>query len=159
MEFEQGEKIEILLSRLDFHVAEIQRRQENETRLFEWTTALLLAVFAVLISVSDISAIFANPVLVKWIATVMIGIPTAVFAVRILSENQSMARQGKIVEAIQEELRFFDKGVYIQDQSLYPNRWRHGFAQSMLTRRTPTYYVIVIVVMALCVIATLWLIK
>jgi len=153
-----ADKIAVLLNRLDFHTNEIQRREERETKLFEWSTTVLLAVFAVIVALSDRSAPLAYPILIKSIATLLIAFPTGVFAYRILSEKSSMKRQAEIVEKIEHELHLFDEGQYVADASLYPHRWKGNLAANMLKRKTPTYYVLILIIMTLCVIASLWLI-
>lgn len=62
-----------------------------------------------------------------------------------------MSRQAKIVEMIQEQLQRYEAGASVKERSLYPNRWRGGFANPMMMRRTPINYV-VLAVMAACVI-------
>lgn len=158
MNMSDTDKITVLLNRLDFHINEIQRREEKETRLFEWSTTLLLAVFAVVIALSDRAEPLSHPVLVRIIATFLIAFPTLVFSYRIWSERPSMQRQAEVVELIQSGLYLFDKGYYIADMALYPERWKGNLAVSRLKRKTPIYYVAIILLMAICVITTMWIV-
>ena len=84
--------------------------------------------------------------------------PTLIFGLRILNERKGMRAQATIVEQIEETLRFFDKSYYHKDAPLYPERWRNNLSSSMLTGKTPVVYVLIMLVMMLCVVATLWLI-
>ena len=158
MNLADADKITVLLNRLDFHTNEIQRRQDNEMKLFEWSTALLLAVFAVILALSDRAAPLSYPLLAKSIATLLIAFPTAVFSYRILSEKPGMKRQAEIIEKIEQELRLFDEDQYISKAALYPEQWQGNLAASMLKRKTPLYYVLIMAFMTLCVIATVWLV-
>ena len=108
MKLSDENKTAVLLNRLDFHIHEIQRREEKETQLFEWSTALLLAVFAVTLALADPTKQLPNPQLTKLVAIFLVTVPTVIFVWRVLGERKSMARQAEIVQRIEEELHLFD---------------------------------------------------
>ncbi len=157
MDFSSEEKITIMLNRLDYHMQEIKSRVEKETKLFEWSSTLLLGIFAVVIALSNGSTRIPNDLVVKIIATLLIGIPAGVFAFRILDERKTISRQAEVVEKIQEELKFFDKGYYMEASPLYPNRWKGNLSKNMLKRKTPIIFAWILIFMTICVIGTIWL--
>ena len=151
-----GTKLTILLNILNYHLTEIHRREEKETKLFEWSTALLIAVFAVVIALAPSSNLIGRPYLVKVIASLLAVLPTVIFAYCVLSERKSMSRQAQVVEKIQEKLNVFDEGVYVDNDALYPARWRNVFAANMLKRKTPLYYAATMLFMLFFVISSIW---
>lgn len=153
-----SDKITILLNRLDFHTNEIQRREETETRLFEWATAMLLGVFIAVIALSGSSGSALSTTVNKVIASLLIGIPACLFSFRILGERRSQARQAAIIEKIENELKLFDKGFYLSANAVYPHNWQNNLAKSMLQRKTPVIYAAITVLMTLLVMLTIWLI-
>lgn len=157
MNLSSEDKMTILLNRLDYHTQEIKRREERETKLFEWATTLLLGVFAVIIALSNGSSQLPNELVVKIIATLLVGIPSSIFAFRILAERKTMSRQAKVIEKIQEEFKFFDEGYYIEATPLYPSRWRGSLSESMLKRKTPVIFSMILIFMTVCVMITIWL--
>ena len=77
-------KIEVLLSRLDYHLGEIENRAGTETRYFEWATTVLLAVFAVVIALADRTTSLPRPLAIKLVSTLLITIPAVVSSYRCL---------------------------------------------------------------------------
>ena len=151
------DRIAILLNRLDFHTEEIRRRGDKEMQLFEWSTALLLAVFAIILALPDSASQLQYPTLVKVIATLLILFPTAAFAIRILGESKSMARQAEVIDRLEAELHFFDPDYYFAGAPLYPERWHGNLARAMLQRKTPIYLVAVMGFMLFLVISMIWI--
>jgi len=157
MDLSSEMKMTILLNRLDYHMQEIKRREDRETKFFEWATALLLGIFAVVIALSNGSTRLPNELVVKILATLLVGIPSGVFAFRILDERKTMSRQAEVVEKIQKEFKFFDEGYYVEASPLYPNRWRGNLSKNMLKRKTPIIFAWILVFMTICVFASIWL--
>ncbi len=158
MELSNEGKIAVLLNRLDFHTKEIHRREETETKLFEWSTALLLAVFAVIIALSDRSNPLPYSFIVKSIAILFVIIPTGVFIYRIISGRTRTPIQAEVIEQIEDQLHLFNDGYYIDEASLYPQSWKGNLAKSMMRRKTPVYYGLIMAFMTIGVVATIWLI-
>lgn len=158
MDVSGDQKVAVMLNRLDFHLREIERRQDVEIRLFEWSTGLLIAVFAVVIALSAPTSRLPNPLLTKSLATLLIAAPTCVFIYRILSDRKSQRRQAEIVQVIQTELHLFEKDYYAEGRALYPEIWNsvNTLPQAMMKRRTPIYYVAIMGSMLFCVAATVW---
>jgi hypothetical protein len=158
MEISDTDKVAVLLDRLEFHTSEIHRREEKESRLFEWSTTLLLAIFAVIISLSDRADPLPYQTTVKAIASFIILIPNVVFILRIRGERRSMYKQAKVIELIETELHLFDENYYVANQALYPLTWKNNLADSMLKRKTPVYYIFILLFLLSVVVITLWLV-
>lgn len=160
MNVSEDQKIAVLLNRLDFHTGEIQRRQDVELRLFEWSTGLLAAVFAVVVALSTSKSPLPNIILIKSLATLLIAAPTGMFIYRILSDRNSQRRQAEIAQTIENELHLFDKSYYVEGRSLYPEKWNstNSLPQGMMKRRTPVYYAVIMGIMLFCVVSTVWLV-
>ena len=88
MDFSSSDKTEILLKAFDFNFAEINRKQNQQQKLFEWSTNLLLAAFAAIVALSgvEIPAVYSIPL--KVLATAMIAIPSIAFVYRIPSRRK-----------------------------------------------------------------------
>ena len=114
MELSDNDKLTLLLNRLDFHTTEIQRRKEKDTKLFEWSTTLLLTVFAVIIALSDRSSPLQYQVLIKVIASLLIITPTIIFISRILGERKSMHWQAQVIERIESKFHLFEERYYVE---------------------------------------------
>lgn len=158
MDLSKEEKVTVLLNRLDLHTGELQRREGTEDKLFEWATTILLAVFAVIIALAGSSSNFPNTMAVKLIASFLVSVPTVIFIWRILSERASIYRQAIVIERIEREFHFFEKGYYIQDEQLFPNKWHSSFPEASLNRKTPVVYAAILSVMAICVVIAIWLV-
>ena len=150
-------KIEVLLSRLDYHLGEIEKRAGTETRYFEWATTILLAVFAVVVALADRTTSLPHPLAIKFVSTLLITIPAIVSSYRILDERKSMARQAEIVMKIEEYLGFYRQGYYFNEDTLYPERWRGKLAYNLAHRRTPIYYVLTVLFVGFCTVMSIWL--
>ena len=157
MELDTGDKIGVLLDRLNFHTTEMHRREEKEMRLFEWGTTLLLASFGAVLALSDRSSPLPYPVVIKALATLLVLVPTAIFCIRILSERKSMIQQANLVVKLEDALHLFKEGFYISMQSLYPDYWRVKLPDAARNRRTPLYFVIILLFLLACVTATIWI--
>jgi len=156
MDFSTSNKTDILLYVFDFNVKEIYRRKEQQQRLFEWSTSLLLAAFGAVVALSGRSAPLPFPLVIKALATLMIAVPTLLFSQRIASSRKASAGNAKAVERIQETLRLFEDGYY-GTRSPYPHEWEGTLAETTRKGRTTVYYVAILSLMAACVIAAIWL--
>ena len=158
MKLNDEHKLAVLLNRLDFHAHELQRSEEKETQLFEWSTALLLAVFAATLVLADPTKQQPNPQLTKLAAIFLVTVPTAIFVWRVLGERKTMVRQAEVIQRIEERLHLFDENYFFSGPSLYPDRWRGNFARSRRERKTPLYYSAVMIFMLIVVITTIWIV-
>ena len=93
MKLNDEHKLAVLLNRLDFHAHELQRSEEKETQLFEWSTALLLAVFAATLVLADPTKQQPNKQLTKLAAIFLVTVPTAIFVWRVLGERKTMVHR------------------------------------------------------------------
>jgi len=156
-QFSQSDKVTILLNLLDLQTSEIQRREEIEQKFFEWSTSLLLATFAGVIALSQNDTPLPYSILVKILATVMIGIPVYFSILGIITRSSASKTNAEAVERIQELLHLFDDNYY-GSHSPYPHEWVGRLAQSRLKRKSPIHKSVIIVTMACCVVATLWVV-
>ncbi|MBT3336463.1 MAG: hypothetical protein HN855_01030 [Anaerolineae bacterium] len=158
MKLSDAEKLNILLNQLNAASGQIDRRQHNEDKIFEWAITTLLAVFGVVLALSGSGYTFSNLVAVKIIASFLVIIPTIIFIVRVLSERKSIARQGIVIDRIRNELNFLKKGYYIKDEYLLPDEWHGSLSKSLRKRKTPYIYAIILTVLLVGVVTTIWMI-
>jgi hypothetical protein len=150
-------RVDVLLSLLDSQFSEIRRGEEREQLVFQWTTNLLLVSFGALVALSDRAVALPYPFLVKLLASIMIAIP-AMFSVAwmIWRVKRSSIHAGAI-DRIRKLLHLFEDGYYGGTRSVYPYDWEDAFAKYIVRRWETKYYVAVVVLMAVCVVVTLWL--
>jgi hypothetical protein len=150
-------KVEVLLNLLDRQVDEIQRREEAEQKLFEWSTSLLLASFGGVVALSQKATVLPQALYVKLIATVMVGIPVLLAITRIVTRSKASMPNAEALERIQSLLHLFEDGYY-GSHSPYPQSWAGGLASSRLKRKSPIQKSMILALLSVCVIATIWLI-
>jgi hypothetical protein len=151
-----SDKTAFLLSALDFHIHEIQRREEKEQRIFDWCTNLLLITFGAIVALAGQAQSLAFPVFTKIVATIFIGFPTAIFVYRIMIQRTRTRRNAEIVQRIEEIFHVYEDEYYSRE-ALYPKKWSGNLSKVVSRRKTPIYYSIIIVFLAICVIVTIWL--
>jgi hypothetical protein len=156
IDFTTSDKVTILLSIFEASNQTIQRREDREQKMFEWSTSLLLAAFAAMVALAGRAAPLPFPYAVKGIATVLITIPTGLFIYRINSSARGFLGSAHAIDRIGEALRLVEKGYYTED-SIYPERWSGHLSKRVLRRKTPKYYTAILVLMLLCVVASVWL--
>jgi len=158
MELSNSDKTVVLLNLLDFQLNEIQRREQKEQQWFEWTSSLLLATFGVIVALaSRSSGSLSYAVIIKSLATVLIAVPALLIILRIRDQSKGSITNAKAVERLQELLLLFEDGPY-GVQSPYPHEWKNKLAHSRLKRKTPIYYILILLLMTACVITTVWLV-
>jgi len=157
MDFSMSDKTTILIHLLDYQAREIQRREAREQQLFEWTVGLLLAAFGAIVALSDRDSPLLYPISVKMLASVLIGFPTVIFATRIRRYSQRSVGNAEAIDRIERVLHLFDEGYYGADTP-YPKEWAGTFSNKRKERNTQNYYSAIMLLMAVCVIATVWLI-
>jgi len=158
MEDLNSEKISVLLKLLDNQISELQHKDEQGQKWFEWTTSLLLAAFGAIVALSNRSMPIPQPIVVKSLATVLVSLPTLLFISRILSRSRGAATNAKTIVRIQKLLFVFDEKYY-GTHSPYPEAWSSDYLETLvLKRRTPFTYVWVLMLMASCVITAIWVI-
>jgi hypothetical protein len=91
VQLSDSDKLNVLLQLLEHQIEEIKRREGREQQLFEWATSLLLAAFAAVIALSDRSTSLPYSFYVKLLATLLIAVPTAIIAYRILGYTRRSA--------------------------------------------------------------------
>lgn len=152
-----GDKIQILLKLLDEQVKNIERSEEQEQRLFQWATSLLLAAFGVIMALADKSGVFSSPVIIKLIATTIVVVPVLLSIFWIFRRSQRSVKNAESVVRIEKLLHLFDE-QFFGTHSPYPKEWEGGLPDSRRRRKTPTYYALVMAIMTFCVVATIWLV-
>ena len=156
-ELSASDKTEILLKVLDDQIRSIERGEEREQQLFQWSTSLLLAAFGVVVALSDRSQALPFPIVVKSLATVLIVVPVFLSIIWIFRRSRRSVKNAEAIERIEKSLRLFEDGYYGVD-SPYPRAWEGRLAESRLRRKTPVYYALVMVIMTTCVVTVIWLI-
>jgi hypothetical protein len=156
MDLQPSEKLSVLLQLLDRQTSEIQRREGREQQLFEWTTGLLVAAFGAVIALSDRDHPLPYAPTVKLLAILLIAVPSTIFAVRILGYSKRSVNNAEAIERIEELLQVFEPGYY-GAQSPYPPEWKGAFARGRRQRKTPYFYSFILLVMASCVVTTIWI--
>lgn len=155
MEFSTSDKAEILLNALNFNVEEIHRREEGQLKLFEWSTALLLAAFGAVVALAGRSGPLNYPVLVKALATALITVPIFLFTQRIITRVGSSLGNAEAIQRIEETLRLFEDGYY-GAHSPYPPQWRGNLGDSIRRGKMRYYYAAILVLMTACVVTAIW---
>lgn len=150
-------KVTVLLNLLDFQLHEIQRRQDREQQLFQWSTSLLLAIFGVVTALFGTTAQTPFPDTIKLLASIMVLLPISFTIYWIFRLSSQAVQNAATVERIQELLLLFDT-TYYGATSPYPGSWQGNFATDLRRRRTPMYYAIILSTMAVCVVLLLWLV-
>jgi hypothetical protein len=157
VQLSESDKVNVLLQLLTHQLEEIKRREGREQQLFEWATGLLLAAFAAVIALSDRSTPLPYSPSIKLLATLLIAVPTAIIAYRILGYTKRSAGNAEAVERIESLLHLYEKGYY-GTTTPYPPDWEKKLAKVRLGRRTPLLYSLILSLMATCVVITIWLI-
>jgi hypothetical protein len=155
VELSGSDKVAVLLNLQDMQVKEMHRREETEQKLFEWSTSLLLTALAAIVALSQRSAALPQATFVKVIATVMVGVPVYLTAVKIKEQSGASVGNAEAVERIQNLLHLFDDAYY-GDHSPYPQEWAGKLAKGRLNRKSPIQKSVIIVLMAVCVISAIW---
>jgi hypothetical protein len=137
MELSTNNKTEILLNVLDFNIKEINRKEEEQQKLFEWSTGLLLAAFAAVVALSGRTTPF-------------------LFIHRIMTRTKDAAGNADAVETIEETLHLFEDGYY-GARSPYPKEWQGRLGEDIRKDKLPTYYALIIGLMVACVVTAIWL--
>lgn len=157
MELTHSDKVQSLLFLLQFHYAEIVRREEREQKWFEWTAGSIMAAFGVVLALARSSTAIANPVIIKVIASALIALPTFLMSSRMLWQRKMIVGYAKAVEYIEKALNVFQKDYYGVPYVL-PKEWEGQFSTSHRKRKEPQYYIGILILMAVCVIATIWIV-
>jgi hypothetical protein len=156
MKFSTSDKVEILLKAFDFNVAEINRKQAEQQKNFEWTTSSLLAAFAAVVALSEVNIPPTYSLFIKLLATTLIAVPSSVFIIRIPARRKDSIENAKAIESIEEALRLFEDKYY-GIQSPFPKEWKGAFPNIIRKDSMPVYLSFIISIMAICVIAAIWL--
>ena len=156
MKFSTSDKVEILLKTFDFNITEINRKQAEQQKNFEWATSSLLAAFAAVVALSGVNIPSAYSVFIKLLATTLIAVPSSVFIIRIPTRTKDSIENAKAVESIEDALHLFEDECY-GTQSPFPKTWKGAFPDIIRKDVMPVYLSFIIGVMAVCVIIAIWL--
>jgi hypothetical protein len=149
-------KVNILLNALDFQIKEIQRRQDREQVIFQWSTSMLLAIFAAIIALAGHISSTTYPVILKTLASVMVSFPILFSIFWIFRLSEQATNNAGVVEVIEDILYLFEEGYY-GPKSPYPKAWEGNLKHNLEKRRTPIYYCLVLITMTICVVISIWL--
>lgn len=152
-----SDKITVLLNLLDFQLKEIQRRQDREQQIFQWSTSLLLGVFGAIIALAGNVSAIPTATTIKFLASLMILFPVLFSVFWIFRLSQQATHNAGVVDSIQQLLHLFETGYY-GPESPYPQVWQGKLKGNLQQRRTPFYYSVVMITMVLCVVVTIWLV-
>ncbi|HMQ52078.1 MAG TPA: hypothetical protein PKE64_02050 [Anaerolineae bacterium] len=152
-----ADKITVLLNLLDFQLKEIQRRQDREQQIFQWSTSLLLGVFGAIIALAGNVSAAPTAMTIKILASLMILFPVLFSVFWIFRLSQQATHNAGVVDSIQQLLHLFETGYY-GPESPYPPAWQGKLKGNLQQRKTPIYYSVVMVTMVLCVVVTIWLV-
>lgn len=155
MKLSTSHKVDVLLKMFDFNIEEINRKQAEQQKNFEWTTGALLAAFAAVIALSETAIPTVYSVLVKVLATTLIAVPASVFIIRIPARRKDSVDNAMAVESIEEALHLFEDEYYGK-QSPFPKKWQGNFPNIIRNDKMPLYLSFIIGVMAVCVIIAVW---
>lgn len=150
-------KVTILLNALDFQLHEIQRRQDREQQIFQWSTSLLLTIFGVVTALYSTTSTTPFPALIKVLASLMVSLPILFSTYWIFRLSSQAVNNAATVERIQNLLLLFDTSYY-GAESPYPQTWHGSLARNLRKRRTPLYYALILGTMALCVVLAIWVV-
>lgn len=156
MKLSTSDKVEILLKAFDFNIEEINRKQAEQQKNFEWATSLLLAAFAAVIALSEVNIPPAYSAFIKILATTLIAVPSCVFIIRIPARRKDTVENAQAIENIEDALHLFEDEYY-GAQSPFPKTWKGAFPNIIRKDKLPIYLSFIIGVMAVCVIAAIWL--
>ena len=156
MRLSTSDKVEVLLKAFDFNIGEINRKQAEQQKNFEWATSTLLAAFAAVIALSGVNIPTAYSIFIKLLATTLIAVPSSVFIIRIPARRKDSVDNAKAIENIEEALHLFEDKYY-GTQSPFPKAWKGSFPKIILKDKMPVYLSFIIGVMAVCVIIAIWL--
>ncbi len=150
-------EVTILLNALDFQLSEIQRRQDREQQIFQWSTSVLLAVFGVVTALYGTTATTSFPNTIKFLASLMVILPIVASIYWIFRLSSQAVNNARTVERLQELLFLFHTGYY-GAISPYPQSWRGNLAHNLRHRRTPVYYGLILATMMICVVLSVWIV-
>jgi hypothetical protein len=157
MNLSDSDKLTVLLKLRDDQINEISRRRGLEQKWFEWSSSLLLAAFGAVVALSNRANPLPYSIVVKFLATVLILVPTSISSYRIIREKEKSVGNAESIEHIQELLRVYEENVY-GTASPYPKEWIGRYARGMKKRQTPIFYSYILIVMGSCVAIAIWLI-
>ena len=156
MEFSNSDKVTVLLNQLSHQLEIIEQKRQREQKWFDWLSGMLLASFGVVVAISDRTNPLPYPIAIKALASIMILVPTFISVYRISREKNKAIKNAETAERIQQLLHLYDDDFYGKETP-YPKTWKGKFAAGRKERTTPTYYSFILLLMAACVVASIWL--
>lgn len=157
MELSTSQKVQTLLFLHKFQYGEIHRREEREQKWFEWTASSILVAFGVVLALSRNSIPIPYPIIIKTLASVLITLPTLLISWRMFKQINLIVKNAEAVEYIEAALKVFKKDYYGVPK-LYPEEWEGNLALDYSNRKIQRTYVSILMLMAVCVIATIWIV-
>lgn len=147
----------VLLRLLEYQFGQIEVKEQREQKWFEWTTSLLLATFGAVVALSQRSSPLPFSIIIKSIASILIAAPSIIAAQRMLREKSKSILNAETITRIGQLLHLYEGEVY-GHRSPLPESWESSFAVARRNRKTPNQFAFIVLIMAICVIATIWLI-
>jgi len=155
-ELSNSDKTSVLLYALDFNLKEINHKEDEQQKLFEWSTGLLLASFAAIVALAGKTGPLAYPIHIKSLATGLIVIPTVLLVYRIITRTKDAIGNAMTAETVENLLHLFDEGYY-GTHAPFPKEWRNSLAKYVRKDKLPAYYAMIIMLMTACVVTAIWL--
>jgi hypothetical protein len=156
-ELSASDRTNVLLKALDHQIKSLEQGEDRELQFTQWTTSLLLGAFGAVVALSDRSNPLPFPIPVKSLATVLVLVPVLLSVIWIFRRSRRSVRNAEAIERIERALHLFE-GEYYGTDSPYPEKWEGKLVESRLRRKTPVYYSVVMILVAICVVAVIWLV-
>lgn len=150
------DKTQILLKVLEMQDDGLTRASEREQQIFQWSSTMLLAVFAGIVTLATASDRKALPLMAKPLISLVILIPVILSIIWIFRCRKKAMEYARVFEKIEEILHLFEAGYY-GPASLLPAHWSGQLVKTIRKSKTPVYYTVILLFLAICVIVSIWL--
>lgn len=130
--------LEILKMLLDRHTEETVNRRKKIRSTTEKYITLVFVIFAWLCLQKDILSIST-----KILFSIMVLLIMIVAMRMIYHDNKVHLEHAKVVKKISKKLGFFEKGRFIDSESLYPKSWMN-FGDENKSKGVFSYYIFII---------------
>jgi hypothetical protein len=124
-DFSVQDKIDILKHAEAMQRGELANRREEETKVFTWSSTILLAIVGALL-VAQLSGDFVwgmSGIRTKLVITLMIAMPTAVSVIWQVQQHRYHLKAARVILHIERLLHYFEEGFFDPDGSLFPAEW------------------------------------
>lgn len=151
-----AEKIDVLRMVHDTHRAEVIQHREAMAKTNQWSTGLYIAIAAGLLTASS-STVFSLTEPMKMFIVFVTWIITLLFISQTLHSRDAIDTNARIIVLTDEALSLFEEGVFLEDKSIYPKKWRQ-WGKEKGAGYYHNYSILFPVVMALAITILIFLI-